>query len=245
MTFNNDPRITQELLKARFTYDPESGKLVYRVCCGRCLPGREAGTIDRRGYRVVNVLGQPRAAHRLIWIMMTGAWPSDEIDHINRVKGDDRWANLRDVSKSDNIANAGARADSRSGARGVVRFRKGWKAEVGVRGARYHLGVFATKEEAAAAHDLANEIIRRDGPPIELPTPARLDPDPLAGEEPAVFDLWMAGLTPTQIGLRLGRSMTAVSNSARRIREKGHPLPRLKRRAGSFMAAFAPQGGGE
>jgi HNH endonuclease len=36
---------------------------------------------------------------------MTGQWPEFEIDHINRDKQDDRWANLREVTRSNQMRN--------------------------------------------------------------------------------------------------------------------------------------------
>lgn len=36
---------------------------------------------------------------------MTGDWPTQEVDHINRNKTDNRWYNLRDVPRSVNQKN--------------------------------------------------------------------------------------------------------------------------------------------
>ena len=45
--------------------------------------------------------------HRIVWFMAYGAWPEDQIDHINRVKDDNRLENLRDVTCSENLFNRG------------------------------------------------------------------------------------------------------------------------------------------
>jgi hypothetical protein len=43
-----------------------------------------------------------RAASRLAWLHMTGKWPNSEISYINGKPSDTRWANLREVTSSQN-----------------------------------------------------------------------------------------------------------------------------------------------
>jgi hypothetical protein len=69
------------------------------------------GHLDRDGYRRVILKDKGRfvancAAHRLVWFLHHGAWPKQVIDHINRVKLDNRVENLRDVSAAENMLNA-------------------------------------------------------------------------------------------------------------------------------------------
>ena len=45
------------------------------------------------------------STHRLIWALQTGEWPKQQIDHINGVKDDMRFSNLRDVSAKINHRN--------------------------------------------------------------------------------------------------------------------------------------------
>lgn len=44
-------------------------------------------------------------AHRLAFLYMTGAFPTNQVDHINRVRNDNRFINLREVLPSDNSKN--------------------------------------------------------------------------------------------------------------------------------------------
>lgn len=82
---------------------------------------------------------------------MTGEWPSNDIDHINRDTTDDRWCNLRSTTKSQNLANSKLRDDNISGARGVswATRQKKWHARV----KHVHLGYFNDFNEAIKARD--------------------------------------------------------------------------------------------
>ena len=71
--------------------------------------GKEAGSWNWNHndyHRRVSFKGKQYLGHRLAWYLHTGDWPEGEIDHINRDPGDNRWENLRDVSRSDNMLNA-------------------------------------------------------------------------------------------------------------------------------------------
>ena len=119
--------------------------------------GKRAGTVDRNGHRQVKWNGGTHREHRIIWRLVTGEWPKDEIDHINGVYGDNRWENLREASRVENARNQKQRTDNTSGRVGVCfdRERRRWVAWVGLRGRTKFLGRFATKEEAVAARTAA------------------------------------------------------------------------------------------
>lgn len=93
----------------------------------------------------------------IAWAMMTGKWAETDIDHINRVKNDNRWCNLRLASRSQNMGNEGLRSNNTSGFKGVtLDVQSGlWRAQIRLHGKKTNLGRFVTKEEAAAAHDEA------------------------------------------------------------------------------------------
>lgn len=96
-------------------------------------------------------------------------------DHINRNKLDNRKANLRDASPSQNAVNSQLRSDNTSGHRGV-RFRRGrWIAVITCKGKNHELGAFATKEDAVAAYARAaaalfGEFNTVEASSAELPT---------------------------------------------------------------------------
>jgi hypothetical protein len=77
----------------------------------------------------------------------------NEIDHVNNIKSDNRWENLRAVNRTQNNWNRYVRKDSKSGIKGVV-FHPGtqkWRAQITLDGKTKHIGLFLTKEEAGEA----------------------------------------------------------------------------------------------
>jgi len=78
---------------------------IYRSTNSR-LAGKEAfASRNNDGYRSGMLLGKSVKAHRIVWAMTRGEWPTDEIDHINGDPADNRPENLRQVSHTDNVKN--------------------------------------------------------------------------------------------------------------------------------------------
>ena len=95
---------SQEFLRERFDYDPESGILTWAY--GR--PGVSKGTVaGNTTNRFVQVMLDRKAylAHRLIWKWMTGDDPPEQIDHVNRDPHDNRWENFRLATPGQNSSN--------------------------------------------------------------------------------------------------------------------------------------------
>ena len=106
------PLPAAEALNAVLRYEPESGLLLWRVKRGRAAAGQRAGCLSPDGYRrvgvTVGVIRDVRLEHQIIWMMQTGRLPAPGtvIDHINGVKNDNRWSNLREISQSLNVGRA-------------------------------------------------------------------------------------------------------------------------------------------
>lgn len=92
--------------------------------------------------------------HRLAWALHYGAWPKNEIDHINGVKSDNRLSNLREANRSENQRNVGKKASSSSQLKGASFHKKHrlWRARIRHDGASLHLGWFNSEEAAHAAY---------------------------------------------------------------------------------------------
>lgn len=115
--------------------------------------GAPAGRVSKDGYLVTTVDGHLCMAHRLAWLVATGAWPTGEIDHIDGDKLNNRISNLRDVSRQVNQQNARrVRADSKVGVQGVAMCRGRPTANVWVDGKRRYIGTFKTVEQAHQAY---------------------------------------------------------------------------------------------
>ena len=56
-------------------------------------------------YSQGDIFGTAFPAHRIAFLWMTGRWPEPETDHINGIRNDNRWSNLREVTVSQNQLN--------------------------------------------------------------------------------------------------------------------------------------------
>ena len=157
-----------EFLRECFSYDPETGKLRWRrrplhhfptlssaklwnaQCAGRLAlvtdyEGHLRGEIRIDGDRV------RMYAHRVIFKLMTGHDPTDEIDHINGIRSDNRWANLREATNFDNARNR--RVKARTLPKCVYAENGRFIAKAYEEGRRrVRLGSFDTPAEAHAAY---------------------------------------------------------------------------------------------
>lgn len=124
-----------------------------------CYAGKEAGSRAANGYLLVSLFKKRYMAHRLAFLIMEGAWPPEDVDHVNGRKDDNRWANLRHASRSENNQNMRRRKDNTSGHRGVSWFknRNKWEAKIAIRGKQVRLGYFDRFEDACAARKGASE----------------------------------------------------------------------------------------
>lgn len=120
--------------------------------------GREAFTqTTSHGYKYGKILGRGYYAHRIVWLLCTGEWPEDQIDHINGDGSDNRIENLRPVSMSQNSKNKRTPENNTSGHIGVCWRSKlnRWSAQISVNRRQKHLGLFEKLEDAIAARKTA------------------------------------------------------------------------------------------
>ena len=145
--------LTQEILKQLLDYNPETGVFTRKVrTSNRIKAGDVAGTPNGKGYLQVRLLGRLHKLHRLAWLYVTGEWPTVMIDHENGTRSDNRFSNLRDATRGENIQNSKIRKDNTSGVKGVTVQRKTgkWIAEIKVNKQRHYLGIFDDLDVAAA-----------------------------------------------------------------------------------------------
>lgn len=111
----------------------------------------------QNGYRRTTIDGVAVLEHRLAWLYVHGRWPSQQIDHINGNRTDNRIANLREVSQSVNMRNLqGPKKNSQSGVLGVIRHSDTlWRVRVTINRKAKHIGYFQTREAAAEAYAMA------------------------------------------------------------------------------------------
>ena len=139
--------IETDWLRENFTYNRETGQLKSK--------GRDRKiTLTSEGYEGIYLLGRYRMVHRLIWQIVTGNPPVNKIDHINGVKNDNRWINLREANSHQNGCNRLIGKDNKSGFKNVY-FNKAigkFRAHIMKLGEQKHLGYFSTAQEAHKAY---------------------------------------------------------------------------------------------
>ena len=149
--------MNQERLKELLHYCPETGVFTWTAKKRGVTLDSVAGYVGRYGYWKITLDKKRYAAHRLAWLYVHGQWPDDCIDHINRVRTDNRIANLRLATHAQNRQNLSLNARNKSGVRGVSfdAVNQKWRASISVNGKAKNLGRFTTKAEAAAAYKVA------------------------------------------------------------------------------------------
>lgn len=167
--------ITPELCRQLLRYEPETGKLFWRKRTAAMLlrhgirdsgfirqwhgrfAGKEALASLHDGYRVGRIFNTMMRAHRVIWAIIHGEWPTDDIDHINGDRSDNRISNLRAVVRRTNCRNVSLRSNNTSGCVGVSwsKSKNRWAAQIGVEGRVIPLGRFKIYEDAVTARKAA------------------------------------------------------------------------------------------
>ena len=135
-------------------YDAETGKFAWKANRQKALIGKEICEISDQGYVYIRVLGRRILAHRLAWFVVHGELPSSPLDHFNGDRTDNRIANLRLCTNSQNLQNRGKQANNTSGYMGVSwhKVRSKWRATIQIDKKHMHLGLFDTAEDAYAAY---------------------------------------------------------------------------------------------
>lgn len=156
--------ITQEFLKHEFHYDLESGVFV-RIGSSnsKSQRGTRVGSVHSAGYLTVRISNKQHFLHRLAWIYCYGDIPQGmKIDHVNRIRNDNRLINLRLVTCQQNQQNKVISKFNKSGYSGVYYCNtyKKWKAQIGVGKRRTKaLGSFTSKSEAISARLAAEKTL--------------------------------------------------------------------------------------
>ena len=156
-------QLTAARLRELLHYSQDTGLFTRRTDNNRGQRvGDVAGCIHARtGYVTIYVDGRNYTAARLAWLYMTNREPSFDMDHINGIKHDNRWCNLRDIPTQHNSQNThGPNKNNKSGFMGVhFRAERGkWVAQLRINGKATRVGTFATPEAANAAYIEAKRI---------------------------------------------------------------------------------------
>lgn len=143
---------------ARLHYDDETGEFRWKGTFGkRAIAGCAAGAVTSLGYVSIRINGRAYQAHRIAWLIKTRAWPIADIDHINGVRSDNRWCNIRQATRSQNCMNRPIPRNNTSGYKGVSfhRHSRKWYAHISGK----CIGYFMTPEQASDAYERASSAL--------------------------------------------------------------------------------------
>lgn len=148
-------KIIHDFFEANF----ETGQVYWKARRGtKIRAGDEAGCIDSLGRWKLCCQGFTFRRYQVIWCLKHGAFPENQIDHINRNPLDDRLSNLRLVTNEVNSWNKGLNSNNTSGAKGVYLNSRGkYIANIHIKGKTKYLGTFSTLEEAVSVRNRAEE----------------------------------------------------------------------------------------
>lgn len=141
--------ITQKRLHELFDY--KDGLLIRKINIKGYFAGSVLGTLKPRGYVVAIVDTKLYRVHHLVWMYHHGEFV-EELDHINRIRNDNRIENLRPCTHSQNLGNSRPRVHKYKGVHFCKQTKK-WRANL-----NGHLGRFNTIGEAALAYNKAAEV---------------------------------------------------------------------------------------
>lgn len=137
-------------IKDYMSYDPATGLFTWiKTTNARGRPGEPVGCLGAYGYMLVPFMGKVYKAHRVAWWWVTGEQPS-QIDHINRIRDDNRFKNLRIASVADNVRNAGNKG-ALTGVKGVTKNGNRFYGRVHFNYKSYNAGSYGTLKEARIA----------------------------------------------------------------------------------------------
>ena len=143
-----------------FEYSPDTGELRWKMKVSRkVIVGSVAGhsCLSEKGRVSIGLYGRNYRAHAIIWAMMTGDWPHNQIDHKDEDPSNNKWNNLREATKSQNMSNISRIRSNTSGYKGVSfhKQRQKWRAHIHINGKSFHLGLFLSAEQAHEAYKSA------------------------------------------------------------------------------------------
>lgn len=166
--------LSQSTLCQMLHYDPKTGhfawlprplefitetkatpKWVTKARMDARFAGKRVGTVDKKGYLRIFLFGNSYPAHVLAWLYMTGEWPTEEVDHRNLQKMDNRWDNLRPATSQQNARNRRVRSDSSTGLKGVKPHEGRFHARIQTSNKRISLGLYDCPVAAHFAYVVA------------------------------------------------------------------------------------------
>lgn len=141
------------------SYNPDTGIVVWKNCKKSSLNGTKLGTFDKDGYLTAKINQVRVRLHRLIWRIYYEEWPSDQIDHINGIKHDNRIENLRIANNSQNNCNKPVSKRNKLGIKGIRKHGNKYQALICKNKTQILIGSFDSINAAINAYYDASKIL--------------------------------------------------------------------------------------
>jgi hypothetical protein len=141
-------------IRELLNYDQSSGLFHWAIKPSKHIhAGAKAGYVGASGYVRIHIHGKDYLAHRLAFLIITGSFPSEQVDHKNGIRSDNKWANLRAASRQENARNLKIQERNKSGHIGIhwKESKNRWVAQIGIEGKKIHIGNFKSLDEAVFA----------------------------------------------------------------------------------------------
>ena len=156
--------MSQQELKKLLEYSPKTGQFLWLKISkfSKIKIGDIAGCFDSKGYRIIRINKKGYKAHRLAFLWMLGYLPENPVDHIDRIRDNNSWDNLREVSIICNSRNKNTMVINKSGVTGVcfAKHQNKWQAHIRIHGKGIYLGQFETILAAAKARWEAEKLYK-------------------------------------------------------------------------------------
>ncbi len=155
----NESKLTYEYVTSILEYYPDTGVFLWLVDGDNF---KKADVADKGGsskyYRYISINDNTFMAHRVAWLCVMREWPKEQIDHVDHVKNNNIFSNLREVSNAENSRNMPLSKNNKSGVSGVIQCKQKtkWLAQINVNKQPLILGYFEDKFEAICARLSAN-----------------------------------------------------------------------------------------
>ena len=158
--------MNKEIALSIFKYNKKEGKLYWKIDLkSNKVKGQEAGAVDKsNGYKRFQYKKKKYRVHQIIFLIEYGYIP-EEIDHINRLRDDNRISNLSSVTKSENQRNRSISKNNKSGKNGVCWCSSSntWRAFIRENGKSINIGYFKNKEDAIKAREIKEKKLNYKG----------------------------------------------------------------------------------
>lgn len=157
--------VSLEYLYTVLNYNSETGIFTWIADVSNIAKsGDIAGALDghKSGYIKIQIKYKRYLAHRLAWFYVYGVWPTKYIDHVNRVRTDNRLVNLREANELQNSHNRAVLSNSTTKIKGIRPYGNKFIARISVGGKRLYLGIFNTAQEAKEKYESIARLHHRE-----------------------------------------------------------------------------------